>query len=739
MKAKYIILSLLGAAALLFGCAKEPITGRDNSVLKVDNSYVRIDTLGGTATIKLDAKESWKLLVKTSYEYEYIPEGDTTGKKKKATVDTLVTPGTHSKPRGIKNPITSWIAVDNIQIQKVSWKEAPADSLIVGEAGTTDIVFSAPAGTSYRTQDVRIISESGAQIILRVAQGEDVIKTYTVKEVVSLIKSGKAGGSPVLVKGIICKIDEISTSYGNATYYLSDDGTMTGSYDENGGDGNWFEVYRGYWLGGEKFTKGDEIAVGDEVTVKGTLTLYKGIPETNQNDSEITEIKKSLVAVSPSSFSVSKRDTTLKVGALYSGYNLNYAIDSLGKTFLSIVGTEQVGDTTFVEIHVAPNTNPVERTGVVTLISAKDKASSRATVTVSQEGDAVIATITEALALASGTAVLVEDALVSAKTTAGFVATDGDSAVYVYDLGANPDVKVGDKVQFAGITGAYNGVPQIATITNFKVKSSDNAVSYPVATILNDVGFADYTSSSAAFVCFYGTLKLTMDGDNVKYANIEVDGADATKIQGSLTKPTADLGLAALANKVVTVKGYYTGKSGSKDPRYHNVIVTSIEEGISVPVALKFKKVTAITSGKTYVMAYTDAETTYMATVITDATKSYGYYYTKTVEVESDIITLADENDALVFTQNGTGWYIQQKYDDRYAYCDGSHGSVQLNAEAPTNLWNINMDAGNATISFTNSDATPVTYYFSHTLYNTTHEFCPVKNTAGAVNLYEKQ
>lgn len=738
MKAKYIILSLLGAAALLFGCAKEPITGRDNSVISVDNSYVRIDTLGGTTTIKLTAKESWKLLVKTSYEYEYIPEGDTTGKTKKATKDTLITPGTHSKPRGIKNPITSWIAVDNIQIQKVAWKEAPADSLIVGEAGTTDIVFSAPAGTSYRTQDVRIISESGAEIILKIAQGEDVIKTYTVRQVIDLIKSGKAGGSPVLVKGIICKIDEISTSYGNATYYISDDGTMTGSYTADGGDGNWFEVYRGWWLGGEKFTKGDEIAVGDEVTIKGTLTNYKGTPETNQNDSEIIEIKKSLVAVSPSSFAVSKRDTTLKVGALYSGDNLNYAIDSLGKTFLSIVGTEQVGDTTFVEIHVAPNTNPVERTGVVTLISTKGKASSRATVTVAQEGDAVIATITEALALASGTAVLVNDALVSAKTTVGFVATDGESAVYVYDLGANPDVKVGDKVQFAGITGAYNGVPQIATITNFKVKSSDNAVSYPVATILNDVGFADYTSSSAAFVCFYGTLKLTKEGDNVKYANIEVDGVDAAQIQGSLTKPTADLGLVALENKVVTVKGYYNGKSGNTT-KYHNVIVTSIEEGISVPVALKFKKVSAIISGKTYVMAYTDAETTYMATVITDATKSYGYYYTKTVEVESDVITLADENDALVFTQNGTGWYIQQKYDDRYAYCDGSHGSVQLNAEAPANLWNINMDAGNATISFTNSDATPVTYYFSHTLYGTTHEFCPVKNTAGAVNLYEKQ
>lgn len=730
MKAKYIILSLLGAAALLFGCAKEPVTGYDNASLKVDNSYVRIDTLGGSTTVKLTAKEAWTLLVKTSYEYKVT---DTAGKSKTYTVDTLITPGTTCKPRGIKDAVESWITAD------------PTN----GNEGEFSIAISAPAGTSYRTQDVRIVGESGAQIVLKVAQGEDVIKTYTVAEVTRLILDGKAGGSPVLVKGIICKIDDISTSYGNATYYISDDGTFKGSYntDGSGGDANWFEVYRGYWLGGEKFSKGDEIAVGDKVVIKGTLTLYKGVPETNQNDSEIVEIEKSLVAVSPSSFSVSKRDTTLKVGALYSGDNLNYAIDSLGKTFLSIVGTETVGDTTFVEIHVAPNTNPTERTGVVTLISSKpnDKDpkktdSSRATVTVTQEGDAVIATITEALALDKGMAVLVNEALVSAKTTLGFVATDGTSNVYVYDLGANT-VAIGDKVQFAGITGAYNGVPQIATVTNFQVKSSGNAISYPVATVLNDVGFADYTSSSAEYVCFYGTLKLSFDTDGVtvKYANVEVDGADAAKIQGSLTKPVADLGLAALNNKVVTIKGYYNGKSGSKDPRYHNVIAVSVEEGISVPVSLKFKKVSAITSGKTYVMTYTDAGTTYMATVITDATKSYGYYYTKTVDVVSDVITLADENDALVFTQNGSGWYIQQKYDDRYAYCDGSHGSVQLSETAPANLWTINMDAGAATISFTNSDATPVTYYFSHTLFNTTHEFCPVKNTAGAVILYEKQ
>ena len=473
MKAKYIILSLLGAAALLFGCAKEPITGRDNSVISVDNSYVRIDTLGGTATIKLTAKESWKLLVKTSYEYEYIPEGDTTGKTKKATKDTLITPGTHSKPRGIKNPITSWIAVDNIQIQKVSWKEAPADSLIVGEAGTTDIVFSAPAGTSYRTQDVRIISESGAEIILKIAQGEDVIKTYTVRQVIDLIKSGKAGGSPVLVKGIICKIDEISTSYGNATYYISDDGTMTGSYTADGGDGNWFEVYRGYWLGGEKFTKGDEIAVGDEVTVKGTLTNYKGTPETVQNDSEIIEITKSLVAVSPSSIDVPAEGGVVEVSALYSGDKLNFAIDDAGLKFLSIVGTYESGDTTFVKIRVDENKGSAGRTGTVVFTSSKGKNSSRATAEIKQ-GVAALKNIAELSAMFSSTsdepfvANFAAPAVVSYVNGINVFFLDSTGGILYYKNAEDTNTYTAGTTisgEFSGKGKLYSALPELTLIT----------------------------------------------------------------------------------------------------------------------------------------------------------------------------------------------------------------------------------------------------------------------------------
>lgn len=70
----------------------------------------------------------------------------------------------------------------------------------------------------------------------------------------------------VYVKGKVSKIDEIGTSFGNATYYVSDDGTTS----------NQFEIFRGYYLKGEKFTSADQLKVGDEVVVKGDIVNFNG-------------------------------------------------------------------------------------------------------------------------------------------------------------------------------------------------------------------------------------------------------------------------------------------------------------------------------------------------------------------------------------------------------------------------------------------------------------------------------
>lgn len=76
------------------------------------------------------------------------------------------------------------------------------------------------------------------------------------------------------VKGIISRIVSVDPSFGNATFYLSDDGSTT--LDE-------FYVFRALSFNGEKFVSEDQIKVGDEVVVKGKLINYYGnTPEMNQ-------------------------------------------------------------------------------------------------------------------------------------------------------------------------------------------------------------------------------------------------------------------------------------------------------------------------------------------------------------------------------------------------------------------------------------------------------------------------
>lgn len=129
------------------------------------------------------------------------------------------------------------------------------------------------AQTVSYTLTVKAAAEEGGETV-------DISNTpetaYTVAKAIELINAGEGLDTKVYVKGTVSTIKEISTSYGNATYNLSDDGTTT----------NELVVYRGYYLGGEKFTTGDELEVGDEVVVYGKLVLYGGnTPEVNSGSS----------------------------------------------------------------------------------------------------------------------------------------------------------------------------------------------------------------------------------------------------------------------------------------------------------------------------------------------------------------------------------------------------------------------------------------------------------------------
>ena len=93
---------------------------------------------------------------------------------------------------------------------------------------------------------------------------------YAVAMANDLITAGQGLETEVYVIGTITKIQEVSTSYGNATYWIGD-GTEYSAND--------LEIYRGYYLEGENFTAEDQIKVGDKVIVYGKLVDYKGTKE----------------------------------------------------------------------------------------------------------------------------------------------------------------------------------------------------------------------------------------------------------------------------------------------------------------------------------------------------------------------------------------------------------------------------------------------------------------------------
>jgi len=123
-------------------------------------------------------------------------------------------------------------------------------------AATTTVIIGNPSGTSTNP--------------------------YTVAEALAAAGELATGGqsdSEVYISGTVSAVSSYNSTYKSITYYISDDGTTT----------NQFEVYSGKGLDGADFNAITDLAVGDEVTVKGYLKNYSGTLEVYQ-DNQIVSI-----------------------------------------------------------------------------------------------------------------------------------------------------------------------------------------------------------------------------------------------------------------------------------------------------------------------------------------------------------------------------------------------------------------------------------------------------------------
>lgn len=139
-----------------------------------------------------------------------------------------------------------------------------------------NVVFT--IGTVQKTV---VVNQAGSGVTPSTGGDGTAASPYTAAKAheVAASLSDSEQVADVYVKGVVKSIKELSTSYGNATYTLTDADNADAS----------FSVYRGKNFGGNAFTSEDQLAVGDVLVVKGTLVNYMGNTPQFTTGSQIVE------------------------------------------------------------------------------------------------------------------------------------------------------------------------------------------------------------------------------------------------------------------------------------------------------------------------------------------------------------------------------------------------------------------------------------------------------------------
>ena len=419
-----------------------------------------------------------------------------------------------------------------------------------GGADVPGIVFAADAntGTSERVANLVVNVGSRKQRFTVIQAGPGAVEAP-----ISTIAQVMAGndGQVFRIRGTVTVIS--NTNYGNL-YVQDETGTIyiyglfnaKGQYPKDAGGWNTFGVES-----------------GDVITVQGPRTLYNGTT-LELVDATLIKVEKSLISVEPSSIELESAEAGTFTISVVSKADGMAVLPSESWIKLTDIAAGSGGAAVYSFAYEA-NTTTAARTANVVFKATNSSKS----VSVTQPGVPPTGqSITEIVALPDNSGVETLESTVAAKTTKGFVLTDGATAIYVYDNGASA-VEVGDVVKVLATKTTYNGVPELATVTSVE-KTGTAAVSYPAAKDVT-ADAATYAATVAEFIQFTGVLKVSGN-----YINVEIDGADPATKQGSVVNPVEALNAASYDGKKVTVTGYFNGLSGGG--KYLNVIATKIEE-----------------------------------------------------------------------------------------------------------------------------------------------------------------
>ncbi|MCI7788120.1 MAG: endonuclease [Mollicutes bacterium] len=142
-----------------------------------------------------------------------------------------------------------------------------ASSTATGSLSESPSLSEKPSESPSSDKTSVSVSASASEKVKNDGSKQHPYSCKEAKEKVNGLADKEVTAESYYVFGSITKIEEVSTSYGNATFTISSDDVD-------------LVVFRGYYLNQAKFTSSNQIKIGDDVVVYGTLQRYNGIFET---------------------------------------------------------------------------------------------------------------------------------------------------------------------------------------------------------------------------------------------------------------------------------------------------------------------------------------------------------------------------------------------------------------------------------------------------------------------------
>lgn len=656
MKLRHLFVSILAAAGLLMTSCQEKEKDLGLPEIKITQNELALDQNVNSVNLNVYATRNW-------------------------TVSTAA----------------DWISVNP---SKGSAYQETAVTVTVLENAGYNRVGTVKFDIGYDSKTLTI-NQTGAQGEKSEGSGT-MTDPYTVAGVLAFIQTlgTETSENAVYIKGKIAAITltyEASGTYGNARFTMVDEGSTEA-----------FTAYNVLYLGNKKWSTGKtDIKEGDEVIVCSKVFNYGGKTPETATGGYLYSLNGETAGGGGSG------DEAKGTGTLDDPYNPAGAAAA-------------VANLTWTSTTDYQTTDPVYVKGKISKIADKGTYTDggtygNATFYITETGESTGTEFYVYRILYLGnkkyesgkTDIKVGDEVIiyGKLMNYGGKTPETASGCYLYSLNGDTGTGGGgggsDEAKGTGTladpfnpAGAVNAVKDLTWTSTTEYQTTDEVyVKGKISKIANKGTFTEGgTYGNASFYItetgetggteFYAFRILYLKNQKFAAGQTDIKVGDEVIIHGKLMNYYGD------TPETVSGAAYLYSLNGSTEPGSGGGQGGGGGEGNKI----KFKKVTTVTSGKTYIIV---ASGTKMAKPIA-SDKTYGYLNVADVTDNNGVIELDNTDNTFVFTNSDDGWTIKQK-DGRFLYQSGTFNSFNVNA-APTEgqYWTVEAQAADGTFKITN-------------------------------------